>query len=257
MPEYIIAGNWKMNTTLQEAMDLVSAMRPRLDTIEGVRTVVCPPFVSLAAVAEILRGSTVEVGAQNVHHESQGAFTGEVSLAMLSDLCRVVILGHSERRQLFGETDEMVNLKVKAALDAGLRPILCVGEELEDREQGRAGEVVVRQLRGCLAGVDSLDDLAVAYEPIWAIGTGKAATPDVAQSLMAQMRGALASLFGVEAAAQTPLLYGGSVNPGNISDFMKEKDIDGALVGGASLSVDSFVEIVQRAADVKALSPTD
>jgi triosephosphate isomerase len=251
MPTYIIAGNWKMNTTIQEAKALVTAMRPRLEAIGGVQKVVCPPFVSLAAVGEALRGSSIGLGAQNMHHEEKGAFTGEVSPAMLVGLCQYVILGHSERRQLFGEADDFINKKVKAALKAGLRPILCVGERLPEREEGRAEEVVEGQLRGSLAGIDAPGGLVVAYEPVWAIGTGRAATPDVARSMMAHIRRALSSLYGAQAASGVSLLYGGSVNPGNTSDFMRQKDIDGALVGGASLQADSFVEIVKKAAEAK------
>ena len=236
-----------MNTTLQEAAALVAEMKPRLESVEGVRKIVCPPFVSLAAVAEILRGSSIGLGAQNMHQEDQGAFTGEVSPLMLADLCQYVILGHSERRQLFGETDKTVNQKLKAALRVRLSPILCVGERLDEREQGVAEEVVANQLRDCLAGVDSTDGLLIAYEPVWAIGTGRAATADVAQGMMAHVRVVLGSLYGKDAASDMPLLYGGSVNPDNISVFMGQRDIDGALVGGASLSADSFVAIVTEA----------
>ena len=237
-----------MNTTVDEARELATDMKPRLDFVEGARKVICPPFVSLAAVGEALHGSSVALGAQNMHPEEKGAYTGEVSPAMLAGLCRFVILGHSERRQHFGETDEFVNRKVKAALGVGLTPILCVGEQLRDREEDRAEEVVEAQLRGCLDGVEPVRDVAVAYEPVWAIGTGLAATPDIAQSMMAHVRGVLASLYGADSEADVPLLYGGSVTPANVSDFMREQDVNGALVGGASLSADSFVEIVQKAA---------
>ena len=244
----IIAGNWKMNTTVQEAIRLAGEIRPRLDTVEGVQPVVCPPFVSLAAVAEILRGSSVAVGAQNIYHQEKGAYTGEVSAAMLVGLCQFVIVGHSERRQLFGDDDGSINQKLRAAVEAGIRPILCVGEGLTEREDGRAESVVEAQLRRCLADVASPDTMVVAYEPVWAIGTGKSATPDVAQSMMAGIRALLGLLYGADTASAVPLLYGGSVSPVNISDYMLQGDIDGALVGGASLDADSFVEIVQRAA---------
>ena len=243
----IIAGNWKMNTTVQEAVRLAREMRPRLDAIAGVQTVVCPPFVSLSAVAETLRESTVAVGAQNMYHEEKGAYTGEVSPTMLAGLCQYVLLGHSERRQLFGESDGFVNQKLRAAVEADIRPILCVGEGLTDREDGRAESVVQAQLRGGLADVGSPEAVVVAYEPVWAIGTGKSATPDIAQSMMAGIRDLLGLLYGAESASAVPLLYGGSVNATNISDYMNQADIDGALVGGASLDADSFVEIVQRA----------
>ena len=247
MPTATIAGNWKMNTTVAEATDLVASMRGPLEEVPGVDKIVCPPFVSLTAVAEVLRGSEVALGAQNMYHESQGAYTGEVSPEMLAGICRYVIVGHSERRQLFGETDHDINLKVRAAAAAGLRPILCVGEQLPQREEGRAEEVVEAQLRSCLAQVRDAAGLVVAYEPVWAIGTGMAATPEVAQGMMSHLRGALASIYGSGVAGGVPLLYGGSVNPDNVSDFLGLGDVDGALVGGASLSPDSFVEIVRKA----------
>ena len=246
----IIAGNWKMNTTLREAETLAASVKQRIDSIEGIQTVVCPPFVSLAAVGWALRGSRISVGAQNLYHEVQGAYTGEVSPTMLADLCQFVIVGHSERRRLFGESDELINKKVRAALSVGLRPILCVGEQLEEREQGRDKDVVERQLSSCLRGVDSVPELVVAYEPVWAIGTGRAATPDVAQAMMAHIRAVIGSLYGEDASTSLSLLYGGSVGPSNILEFMQESDINGALVGGASLDVDSFAEIVRRAAEV-------
>ena len=252
MPEPLIVGNWKMNTTVEEAEGLATTLRHRLEAIGGIQTAVCPPFVSLATVAGALRGSSVAVGAQNMHFEARGAYTGEVAPEMLANTCRYVVLGHSERRQHFGETDELINRKVKAAGRVGLTPILCVGERLPDREQGRAEDVVKTQLAGCLDGVDSAADLVVAYEPVWAIGTGKAATPDVAQALMTGIRQLMSSRYGADAAANVPLLYGGSVTPDNAFDFMREKDVDGALVGGASLDVDSFVEIARRGTEAKA-----
>ena len=256
MAQSMIAGNWKMNTTLQEATQLAGEMKSRLDAIDGVQKVVCPPFVSLAAVVEILRGSTVAVGAQNMYHEEKGAYTGEVSPAMLAGLCQFVIVGHSERRQLFGESDGAINRKLQAALEADIRPILCVGEGLTEREDGRAESVVEAQLRGCLADVDlpeTPETLVVAYEPVWAIGTGRSATPDVAQSMMAGIRHLLGLLYNEEVASDVPLLYGGSVNAANISDYMVQGgDIDGALVGGASLDAGSFVEIVQMAERARA-----
>ena len=241
----MIAGNWKMNTTHQQAAALVSEMRPHLDAVPNVLKVVCPPFVSLAPVAEALRGSTVSLGAQNMHHEEVGAYTGEVSGAMLSGLCRYVILGHSERRQHFGETDGSVNLKLRAALREGLMPILCVGEGLAERDEGRAEQVVDAQLRAGLDGVDGVGGLVVAYEPIWAIGTGRAATPGAAQAIMGSIRKSLEELYGREDAAGVSLLYGGSVNPANAADFARQPDVDGALVGGASLEAASFVAIAQ------------
>lgn len=251
MPISMIAGNWKMNSTVQEAHDLVLAMKGPLEATKGVEAVVCPPYVWLLAVYELLKDTSVAVGAQNMHHEDGGAFTGEISPAMLVGLCQYVILGHSERRDLMGETDAMVNAKAKAALKAGLRPIVCVGEHLDDREGGSAEAFVESQIRASLADIESADDLVVAYEPIWAIGTGRAATPEIAQTMVSHIRGVLASIFGSNAASDVPILYGGSVNPGNISDYMRERDVNGALVGGASLNAETFVEIVQRAAAVQ------
>ncbi len=251
MVESIIAGNWKMNTTVQQARELVAEMKPGLESVDGVGQVVCPPFISLTAVAELLEGSRIGLGAQDMYHEPSGAYTGEISPTMLADLCQFVILGHSERRQHFGEDDGLVNRKVKAALEVGLSPIMCVGERLEEREQGTADAVVERQVRGGLSGVDSADTLVIAYEPVWAIGTGRAATPEVAQDVMAHIRQVLTSLYGVDRAAPVPLLYGGSVTPDNVATFMRQEDINGALVGGASLKAESFVEIVRKTAEAK------
>ena len=248
MPIGLIAGNWKMNATLGEARDLVAGMVDGLDAVEGIEKVVCPPFLSLAMVAEMLEGSSIRLGAQNMHDEPKGAYTGEISPAMLVELCRYVILGHSERRQILGEDDTFINRKVRAALAVGLRPALCVGEGLEDREQGRAEVVVEAQLRGCLVDADPDGQLVVAYEPVWAIGTGRAATPDVAQATMVQIRAVLSSMYSRQAAEEVPLLYGGSVNPDNVADFVGQPDINGTLVGGASLNAESFVAIA-RAVD--------
>ena len=249
MPTPIVAGNWKMNTTLDEAIALLSQLCDDLDAIPGVEKVVCPPFISLAAASSLLEGTSIGLGAQNMHHEAKGAYTGEVSPDMLAGLCQYVILGHSERRQYFGETDESVNRKVKAALEVGLRPILCVGERLEERQAGSAEEVVVRQLRGALEGVPSADTLVVAYEPVWAIGTGVAATPDDAEAMMTTIRRCLSELYGEDAAVEVPLLYGGSVTPGNVADYASQPNVNGALVGGASLNAASFVEIARRVAE--------
>ena len=246
----LIAGNWKMNTTVRSAVDLAIRMKPGLQSVEGVEALVCPPFVSLSAVAAVLEDSGVQVGAQNMHHEADGAYTGEVSASMIKELCDYVILGHSERRQLFGETDGMVNLKIRAALEAGLKPILCVGEDLDDREAGRELETVQGQLCGSLRDVPYSPGLVVAYEPVWAIGTGRAATPEQAQEIIAHVRRVVGALYGSASADEVRVLYGGSVNPANIGDFMGERDIDGALVGGASLDAEAFVRIAQTAARV-------
>ena len=248
MTRTIIAGNWKMNMTPAEARGLVTAMIPGLATVKDVETVVCPPFVALEAVYGLLRGTGVAVGAQDLHHEDAGAFTGEVSGPMLRGLCDFMIVGHSERRAIFGETDDVVGKKVAAARRAGLRPILCVGERLEEREDGSAEGVVERQLRRGLADAESADGLVVAYEPVWAIGTGRAATPEDAQSMMAHVRRVLASIFGDASAQDVPLLYGGSVTADNVAGFVRQDDVNGALVGGASLSADGFVQLVRNAA---------
>jgi triosephosphate isomerase len=251
MPIPFVAGNWKMNTTIAGATTLATGIRDSLGTVSSVEIVLCPPFISLAAVRDVIRGSVIKVGAQNMHFESTGAFTGEVSPLMLQDLCDYVILGHSERRQLFGETDPLVNRKVKAAFQNGLRPILCVGETLEQREQGQAGAVVSQQLRAGLAGVVDITGLVVAYEPVWAIGTGRAATPETAAEVMGgTVLETLRSLFG-SAANDVSLVYGGSVNPGNAAGFVSLSCIHGALVGGASLQAPQFVEIVQITAKAK------
>ena len=247
-----IAGNWKMNTTVDEAMALVRDMRGQLEAIEGITCVVCPPFVSLAAVAGKLSGSAIGVGAQNMHPEAKGAFTGEVSPTMLEGLCRYVILGHSERRQLFGEEDAFINRKVQAALASGFVPILCVGETLEEREADRAQDVVTHQVREGLAGTEiPVGGLVLAYEPVWAIGTGRAADGATAQEIMGLMRSLLRDVVGDAVAEATSLLYGGSVTPDNVAEFAAEEDIDGALVGGASLRAEQFVEIARAIRDAR------
>ena len=247
----IIVGNWKMNTTVAEARALAAGVADGLSLDlsldEGVEVVVCPPFVSLVAVREVLNDVNISIGSQNIYHESNGAYTGEVSADMLIDISQYVIVGHSERRSLFGETDAAVNLKVKAALGAGITPITCVGENLEEREAGRAESVVESQVRAGLEGVDISAGIVVAYEPVWAIGTGRSASPEIAQAMMAHIRGTLADIGGGDVAAGVPLLYGGSVNAENIGGYIAQPDINGALVGGASLDADSFVEIVRVA----------
>jgi len=244
----LVAGNWKMNTNLAQAVDLVEAMRDDLARVNGVEVVLCPPFISLARVGELLRGTAIGLGAQDMHYEEKGAYTGEVSPLMLQGLCRYVILGHSERRHYFAESDEVVNRKVKAALRADLRPILCVGERLEQREAGQVETVISHQVRQGLDGVAEPDGLVVAYEPVWAIGTGRAATGGDAQAVTSLIRRLLAERFGGEAAQAIRILYGGSVTPDNIVEFATQPDIDGALVGGASLRAADFVGIVERTA---------
>ena len=251
MPKPLIAGNWKMNTSLAEAVSLAAGIREAADAISGVEILLCPPFISLAAVRDAVSGSPIKLGAQNMHHQPSGALTGEIAPTMLQGLCDYVILGHSERRQLFGEDDELINRKVQAAFQHGLRPILCVGESLDQRETGQAGTVVSQQLRAGLDGILDITGLVVAYEPVWAIGTGRAATPEVAAEMMGNViSDALRSLHP-EAAGKTPLLYGGSVNPDNIAGFAALDSVHGALVGGASLQADQFVEIARLTAEAK------
>ena len=246
-----IAGNWKMNTTLAEASVLVGEMQEGLDRIEGVDKVLCPPFISLAMIAELLRGTSINLGAQNMHFEEKGAYTGEVSPLMLVDLCQFVILGHSERRQYSGETNQIVNRKVRVALKAGLIPILCLGERIEEKEAGKTEEVVTRQVKGALDGIKSPGELVMAYEPVWAIGTGMAATPLESNATIGLLRSTVAELHGEEVAQGMRILYGGSVMASNISGFMEQSEIDGALVGGASLKAQEFVDIVEQSAVVK------
>ena len=243
----LIAGNWKMNTTVTEALGLVSAMRERLEAIQGVEKLVCPPFVALAPLAEALRGGSVKLGAQNCYFEDKGAFTGEVSPAMLAPLCQYVILGHSERRAIFGENNALINRKVRAALAHGLAVILCVGENLAERQEGRTADVAIGQLQSGLEDVESLERVVIAYEPLWAIGTGQPATGHQANHVVTTLRSVLRSLYGPEVADGVRILYGGSVTAANASEFVDQPEIDGALVGGASLRADEFVGIVAKA----------
>jgi len=234
-----------MNTTLPEALALAGALKERLVAIPGVEVVLCPPFISLSALAGVLKGSPIGLGAQNMYFQEKGAYTGEVSPLMLRGLCQYVILGHSERRYYFGEADELINKKLRAALAWGLKPILCVGERLEEKEKGQAEAVVERQLRGALVGAADPDGLVVAYEPVWAIGTGHNATPEQAQQVHKYLRDQLAKRFGEEVARDMHILYGGSVRPDNIYDLMMQPDIDGALVGSSSLDAEAFAAIVR------------
>ena len=215
-----IAGNWKMNTTAAEAEQLVLEMLDKLDRIEGVERVLCPPFVSLVAISMMLQGSFIKLGAQNMYFEAAGAYTGEISPVMLRELCQFVILGHSERRWYFGETDEIVNKKVKAALANRLRPILCVGERLADNEAGKTEEVVDRQVTAALNGIEPVSNLVIAYEPVWAIGTGKAASTKQAAATIQFIRDTLAKLWNKSIAQDLRILYGGSVTSANIAEFI-------------------------------------
>ena len=246
----IIAGNWKMHKTIAEAVQLAREVREAVADIAGVEVVLCPPFVALAAVEDVLATSKVGLGAQNMYWEKQGAFTGEVSPLMLQGLCDYVILGHSERRQYFGETDEGVNQKIKAALAHHLMPIVCVGENLAQNEAGETVAFVGGQIKAAFAGLSAAEaaKVVVAYEPIWAIGTGKTAEPTDANRIIAEsIRSTLAEMYGDDVAQQVRVQYGGSVKPNNVESFMAQPDIDGALVGGACLQADSFVAIVKGA----------
>ncbi|MDH4208740.1 MAG: triose-phosphate isomerase [Anaerolineae bacterium] len=243
----IMAGNWKMYKTVGESLALVRALKESLAGVSDREIVVCPPFTALHAVAEALRGGNIQVGAQNLYPAEEGAYTGEVSPRMLLDVgCQFVILGHSERRQYFQEGDAFINEKLKAALEYGLKPILCVGETLEQREQGRQRSVVSAQVGRDLEGVsaEAVKQVAIAYEPIWAIGTGHTATPQQANEMHRAIREVLNGLYGGEIAQGTSILYGGSVKPGNVDELMAEPDVDGTLVGGASLEAESFIRIV-------------
>lgn len=247
MAKPFVAGNWKMNTSISEAIKLARALRPALSGIDGVTRVICPPFISLAGVSAEFVASGIHVGAQNMHSEQKGAFTGEVAGPMLKEVCDYVILGHSERRQLLGEQDDFINAKVRAALEIGLTPILCVGETLDEREAGKAGTIVDGQLQAGLAGLsaEEIGHTVVAYEPVWAIGTGRAATPEMAQEMMNLIRVELGELSTTDIAADVSLLYGGSVNGENAAQLAAQMDLDGALVGGASLKPDDFAAIVK------------
>ena len=248
----VIAGNWKCNMRLDTAYELASGIRERIEEVEGIEKIVCPPFIYLATVEVALSLSSIKVGAQDTHWEDDAAATGEVGPKQLDELCDFVIIGHSERRHQFGETDETVNRKVQAALAVGLQPITCVGELLSEREAGSTAEVLVRQTRSGLSGATIPDGFIIAYEPVWAIGTGTAATAQDAEEAILLVRGEVAGMFGETKAATVRILYGGSVTPDNIADFMSVEGIDGALVGGASLKVDSFAGIVEGAARVRA-----
>ncbi len=243
-----IAGNWKMNKTVEEAIDLVRQLKTSLSGAEGVEVAVAPPFTALSAVFQELRGSSLRLAAQNLFYEEKGAFTGEVSPLMLKEVgCHYVIIGHSERRQFFGETDETVHRRIKAALVQSLKPIFCVGETLKEREEGGAFSVIERQLNSGLKGMGGGDvkDFVIAYEPVWAIGTGKTATPQQAEEVHRFIRQRLEKLYSREIAQGIRIQYGGSVTPENVKGLMSQEDIDGALVGGASLKSESFSKIVK------------
>ncbi len=268
MRQPFVAGNWKMNKTVAQAEALITEMLPGLEAAQkgvlcppfpitaenpsglGVECVLCPPFPALMAASKLLQGKTVCLGAQNLHWEASGAYTGEVSPAMIKEFCQYVILGHSERRTYFGETDETVNKKIKAALAVGLIPIVCIGETLQENQAGKTHEVVERQVRLGLAGLtpEQAQSIVIAYEPVWAIGTGLAATSDVAEKVHKEyIRTPLADMFGAQVSESMRILYGGSVTAANAVEFFGQPDVDGALVGGASLKPADFVKIVEAA----------
>jgi triosephosphate isomerase len=251
----IIAGNWKMHKTISEATTLVEEMRDELALIQGVDKVLCPPFTALYAVAGLIAGTDIGLGGQNMYWEDKGAFTGEISPQMLQELCQYVIIGHSERRKYFGESDETVNRKVKVAFAHGLTPIICVGENLEQNEAGLTEEWVSGQVAAALDGLtgDQVKNVIIAYEPIWAIGTGRPATGPGANAIVGKVvRGTVGPLFGEQVAQAIRVQYGGSVKPENIVEFMSQPEIDGALVGGACIVADKFIAITRHAAEIKA-----
>ena len=246
----LIAGNWKMHTDVGAAVELAREIAGDIGNPSPVKVAVCPPAVNLSEVARVVNETALRIGAQNMFFEESGAFTGEISPAMLTALgCRYVIIGHSERRQYFGELDETVNRKARKAVEHGLVPIVCVGEHLSDRDEGLAVDVVSRQVRAALAGVivARADDLVIAYEPVWAIGTGRTASPEQAQEMHAHIRVLLRDQFGDVVGGAIEILYGGSMKPSNAEELLRQPDVDGGLIGGASLNADSFVSIVEAA----------
>ncbi len=252
MRKPLIAGNWKCNMRLDTAFHLADAICQRLGDVGGIDVVLCPPFVYLATVESVITMSNIRLGAQDVHWEDDVAATGEVGPRQLEELCDYVIVGHSERRHVFGETDADVNRKVKAALAANLQPIMCVGETLEEREAGQMESILVRQIHSGLDGAEIPDGFVIAYEPVWAIGTGRAATADDAEGAITIVRREVSGMFGAAKAETARVLYGGSVTPDNIAQFLDRQTVDGGLIGGAGLNVDAFCGIVEEALRVRA-----
>jgi triosephosphate isomerase (TIM) len=251
MRNWMVAGNWKMNNTTAESVALVQSIKESVSHVTGGDIVIAPPFTSLATVYEITKGSRVWLAAQNIFYEDKGAYTGEISPAMLKDVgCTYVIIGHSERRKYFHETDEAVNLKVKKCLATGLKPIVCVGETEEEREMGVTEFVIGMQVRKALIGIEKLDNIVIAYEPVWAIGTGKNATPIEAEEVHCFIRSLLGETYG-DAVNNVRILYGGSVTPENIEDLINMENIDGALVGGASLKSENFTGIIRKIMEIR------
>jgi triosephosphate isomerase len=248
MRKPLMAGNWKMNKTVAEAVSVVKALKTSIADVKDVDVLICPTFTALYAVNNEVKGSNINIGAQNLFWEPNGAFTGEISPAMVKDTgCSYVLIGHCERRHYFGETNETVNKKTKAALAVGLIPVVCIGETLKEREENIAFKVIEKQIKEGLAGLsaEQSSTVVIAYEPIWAIGTGKTATPDKAQEVHAFARKAYGDMYGGDTSQKVRILYGGSVNPTNVSELMKQPDIDGGLVGGASLEAESFTKLVK------------
>lgn len=247
----VIAGNWKMNTTIAEATSIVNEMLSELDEIKNVQRILCPPFVSLFSIANLVKGTSVQMGAQNMYYEKKGAYTGEIAPDMVREYCEFVILGHSERRMYFLETNQMINRKISAALETGLYPIFCVGEKLEENEKGITEDVVGTQLYEGLKDIKYDGKIIIAYEPVWAIGTGKAATGTQANKTISFIRSTIGKIWDSDAAEKTRILYGGSVTASNIAEFISEDNIDGGLVGGASLKPQEFISIARQASSIK------
>ena len=253
MRKLLIAGNWKMNKTISEAINLMNTIKAGVYQVTGVDMLVCPPFVALSAIAKCLERTTIELGAQNMYSGTEGAYTGEISPLMLKDIgCRYVILGHSERRSYFKETDAMINKKVILGLQFNLIPIVCIGETLEERERGVTKEVVKKQFEGSLKDLskEHIENVVIAYEPVWAIGTGRNATPQQAEEVHKYIRQLITHAYDRSLSENVRILYGGSITPDNIADLVKKDNIDGGLVGGASIKAESFIQIVMKARDV-------
>lgn len=249
MRRKVIAGNWKMHNDINESENLISSLKQLLKGKSiNCDVIICPPFTSLTEASKLIEGSVIKLGAQNMHFEDKGAFTGEISATMLNSVgCKYVILGHSERRTIFNENDEMINLKMKKAIEKGLKPIFCIGETLDEREKGITKDVVKRQVEKGLQGIssDEIKNIIIAYEPVWAIGTGKTATPGQAQEVHEFIRSLVNQLFSKSISESLVIQYGGSVKPENATELLSQKDIDGALVGGACLKAESFIGIIE------------
>jgi len=249
MRKPLIAGNWKMHKTEAEAINLVRKLMRRLRNLNRVEVLVCPPFTALSQLNKLLVSSPIYLGAQNISAHPQGAYTGEISASMVAEFCTHVILGHSERRTLYGETDELINRKIKAARQANLIPILCIGEKAKERQEGTSAQILTKQLKGGLKDIVIKDsrDVLIAYEPVWAIGSGQSPSPENAADVIGELiRHTLTSMWGAETAQATRILYGGSVNPANAGRFLTQEEIDGVLVGGASLDAEMFLSIVEH-----------